>query len=366
MSKPPKTNAPKDHHFSKLIGLTGFPSPDELAAAVVGCNDEAEEGRSEELRELVADNADHGLRLDRFLAQYIQEFSRSHLQQLIAEGCLTRNGQICTKAAARLQTGDRLVLALRDTAQSTAFVPQDIAIDVVHEDPHLLVLNKPSGLVVHPAPGNWGGTLLNALLYRYPESAQLPRAGIVHRLDKDTSGLMVVARTRAAFDALTRQIAERTVQREYWALAHGHWKMGSRQTVSVDKPVGRDVHNRLRMAVVNLDRHPGKEARTDFTLIDNSQAQVTPACWVHCKLHTGRTHQIRVHMQHLGHPLLSDSLYGGAPAFGLQRQALHAFRLRLQHPITGQTLQFEAPPPSDLQTALSVMGLSMARAEAFS
>ena len=177
---------------------------------------------------------------------------------------------------------------------------------------------------------------------------------------------MVVARTRAAFDALTRQIAERTVQREYWALAHGHWKMGSRQTVSVNKPVGRDVHNRLRMAVVNLDRHPGKEARTDFTLISNSQAQVTPACWVHCKLHTGRTHQIRVHMQHLGHPLLSDSLYGGAPAFGLQRQALHAFRLRLQHPITGQTLQFEAPPPSDLQTALSVMGLSMARAEAFS
>ena len=120
------------------------------------------------------------------------------------------------------------------------------------------------------------------------------------------------------------------------------------------------------MAVVNLDRHPGKEARTDFTLISNSQAQVTPACWVHCKLHTGRTHQIRVHMQHLGHPLLSDSLYGGAPAFGLQRQALHAFRLRLQHPITGQALQFEAPPPSDLQTALSVMGLSMARAEAFS
>ena len=362
MSQPPQTTVPKDPRFPEFADQTDATGHDDLADPA-NCQDNAEEGHDEELRELVAGNADHGLRLDRFLAQQVQEFSRSHLQQLIAEGRLSRNGQPCTKAAMRLQAGDRLVLALRDTAQSTAFVPQDIAIDVVHEDPHLLVLNKPSGLVVHPAPGNWGGTLLNALLYRYPESARLPRAGIVHRLDKDTSGLMVVARSRTAFDALTRQIAERAVQREYWALAHGHWKKSARPSVSVENPIGRDVHNRLRMAVVNLDRHPGKEARTDFTLLGNSQTQDPPACWVHCKLHTGRTHQIRVHMQHLGHPLLSDALYGGAPAFGLQRQALHAFRLQLQHPITGQALQFEAVPPYDLQMALSAMGLSTAQAE---
>ncbi|MDO4768758.1 MAG: RluA family pseudouridine synthase [Brachymonas sp.] len=312
-----------------------------------------------EIRELlVINNADHGQRLDRFLAQQVSEFSRSHLQQLIAEGLLLRNGQPCTKAATRLQVGDRLALTLRDTAQSNAFVPQDIAIDVVHADAHLLVINKPAGLVVHPAPGNWSGTLLNALLHHYPESAQLPRGGIVHRLDKDTSGLMVVGRTRSACDALVQQIAARSVQREYWALAHGHWRHPAGQPVRVEAAIGRDPRNRLRMAVVDLQRQPGKEARTDFTLLGNSIAAGTPACWVHAKLHTGRTHQIRVHMQHLGHPLLADATYGGAPAWGLQRQALHAFRLSLQHPTTGQTLQCEAALPPDLQSAITAMGLA--------
>ena len=171
---------------------------------------------------------------------------------------------------------------------------------------------------------------------------------------------MVVARNRSTMDALIKMIAARDVSRQYLALAHKQW--GSRKHREVDAPIGRDPRNRLRMAVVDLNLHPGKQARTDFDLLDGDAAHSL----VRCTLHTGRTHQIRVHMQHLGHPLLSDSLYGGAPAFGLQRQALHAFRLRLQHPITGQALQFEAPPPSDLQTALSVMGLSMARAEAFS
>ena len=311
-----------------------------------------------EVRTWLVEVADHGQRLDRFLAQQVQEFSRSHLQQLIADGLLVRNGQPCTKAAARLQAGDQLQLTLRDTAQSTAFVPQDIAIHVVHEDPHLLIINKPAGLVVHPAPGNWCGTLLNALLYHYPGAADLPRGGIVHRLDKDTSGLMVVARTRTACDALVRQIAARSVQREYWALAHGHWKHPVQHTLSVEQAIGRDPRNRLRMAVVDLQRQAGKEAKTDFTLLGNSTAPGTPACWVHCKLHTGRTHQIRVHMQHLGHPLLADAVYGGAPAWGMQRQALHAFRLSLQHPVTGQQLQCEAALPPDLQDAISAMGLA--------
>lgn len=327
-----------------------------LDATPDGTSDTAAEAEIREL--LVNNNADHGQRLDRFLAQQVNEFSRSHLQQLIAEGLLLRNSQPCTKAATRLQLGDRLALTLRDTAQSTAFVPQDIAIDVVHADAHLLVINKPAGLVVHPAPGNWSGTLLNALLHHYPESAQLPRGGIVHRLDKDTSGLMVVGRTRSACDALVQQIAARSVQREYWALAHGHWQHPAGQPVRVEAAIGRDPRNRLRMAVVDLQRQPGKEARTDFTLLGNSTAAGASACWVHAKLHTGRTHQIRVHMQHLGHPLLADAAYGGAPAWGLQRQALHAFRLSLQHPSTGQTLQCEAALPPDLQSAITAMGLA--------
>ena len=314
-----------------------------------------------EIREWQLAPADHGQRLDRFLAQQVQEFSRSHLQQLIADGLLLRNGQPCTKAATRLRIGDRLSLTLRDTAQSTAFVPQDIAIDVVYEDAHLLIINKPAGLVVHPAPGNWSGTLLNALLHHYPAATDVPRAGIVHRLDKDTSGLMVVARTRPAYDALVRQIAARSVQREYWALAHGHWKHPAQHTISVEQAIGRDARNRLRMAVVDIQRQAGKEAKTDFTLLGNSTdntATGTPACWVHCKLHTGRTHQIRVHMQHLGHPLLADALYGGAPAWGMQRQALHAFRLSLRHPVTDQQLQCEAALPPDLQAAITHMGLA--------
>lgn len=319
----------------------------------------ADSAADAEIRELLVSNhADHGQRLDRFLAQQVGEFSRSHLQQLIAEGLLLRNGQPCTKAATRLQVGDRLALTLRDTAQSNAFVPQDIALDVVHADAHLLIINKPAGLVVHPAPGNWSGTLLNALLHHYPESAQLPRGGIVHRLDKDTSGLMVVGRTRSACDALVQQIAARSMQREYWALAHGHWRHPAGHPVRVEAAIGRDPRNRLRMAVVDLQRQPGKEARTDFTLLGNSTAVGAPACWVHGKLHTGRTHQIRVHMQHLGHPLLADATYGGAPAWGLQRQALHAFRLSLQHPATGQTLQCEAALPPDLQSAIAAMGLA--------
>lgn len=339
------------------------PAPSNLyppeAASLADWTEENEEQNSEEVRELaVTNSADHGNRLDRFLAQSVQEFSRSYLQQLIAEGLLRRNGQPCVKASTPLRIGDRLTLVMRATAQSTAFVPEAIPITVVYEDADVLVLNKPAGLVVHPAAGNWRGTLLNALLHRYPAAAALPRAGIVHRLDKDTSGLMVVARTRPSFDALVSQIAARTVHREYWALAHKHWSFPPQHTITVEQPIGRDARNRLRMAVVNLESQAGKAARTDFTLIGNSNTDTLPCCWVHCKLHTGRTHQIRVHMQHLGHPLLADVLYGGASALGLQRQALHAFRLRLQHPTTGQPLQCEAAAPEDLQTTIHAMGLA--------
>ncbi|WP_371686254.1 RluA family pseudouridine synthase [Brachymonas denitrificans] len=325
--------------------------PDAAAA------DESALEADDETRELMVDAAGNGQRLDRFLAGAVAEFSRSYLQQLIEAGLLTRNGQPCSKAATKLRAGDRLALVLRATAQSQAFVAQEIPLDIVHEDAHLVIINKPAGMVVHPAAGNWSGTLLNALLHRYAEAAQVPRAGIVHRLDKDTSGLMVVARDRSTMDQLVQQIAAREVGREYWAIGQGHWKRVSEQACSVDAAIGRDPRNRLRMAVVDLAHQSGKTARTDITLVGNSTTGGAPACWVQCKLHTGRTHQIRVHMQHLGHPLLGDATYGGAQAWGMQRQALHAFRLSLRHPVTGQPLQCVAPLPADMHDALQAMGL---------
>jgi 23S rRNA pseudouridine1911/1915/1917 synthase len=214
------------------------------------------------------------------------------------------------------------------------------------------VVNKPAGLVVHPAPGNWRGTLLNGLLALDPLAAQVPRAGIVHRLDKDTSGLMVVARTRQAMDALVEMIAARDVSRQYLALAHGRWTGEPVRTV--DAPIGRDPGNRLRMAVVDLASQSGKLATTTIELLDQADA----GCLVQCTLHTGRTHQIRVHMAHLKHPLLADGVYGGAPVAGMSRQALHAWHLAFTHPITGEALDFRTALPQDMRSALEAWGLS--------
>lgn len=293
----------------------------------------------------------HGERLDRALAASVPEFSRSYLQQLLAHGAVRLNGRPFSKAAQRIKAGDQVVVEMRPTLESQAFRPEAMDLDVVHEDAHLLVVHKPAGLVVHPAPGNWSGTLLNGLMARDPLCAQMPRAGIVHRLDKDTSGLMVVARTRTAMDALVRMIAQREVRRQYLALAHRPWSGAT--TLSIDKPIGRDPRNRLRMAVVDLALHAGKTARTDVELLGNGD----DGCWVRCTLHTGRTHQIRVHMASAGHPLLADALYGGTPAAGMQRQALHAFRLAFAHPVTGVPLEFLAPLPQDMRHALTAWGL---------
>jgi 23S rRNA pseudouridine1911/1915/1917 synthase len=314
--------------------------------------DEAAEASAElELRELRVPEALHGRRLDLALVDLVPEFSRSYLQQLVEQGSLTLNGQVARKASAKVRAGDRGVLELRPTPQSQAFKPEPMALDVVYQDAHLLVIHKPAGLVVHPAPGNWSGTLLNGLLSLDAQAAQLPRAGIVHRLDKDTSGLMVVARTRTVMDALVRMIAAREVSRQYLALAHKPWAGPSPR--DVDAPIGRDSRNRLRMAAVDLERAPGKTARTTIELLDNAAL----GCWVRCTLHTGRTHQIRVHMALLGHPLVADELYGGAPAAGLTRQALHAYRLAFEHPVSREPMAFEAPIPQDLAQALAQWGL---------
>ena len=312
------------------------------------------DGPELETRELSIPNELHGERLDRALAVLLPEFSRSFSQQLLSEGCVScvlPTPRVMTKASAKVRMGERYQLILRPTPQSQAFKPEDIPLQVIHEDEDLRVLFKPAGLVVHPAPGNWSGTLLNGLLALDPQAVMLPRAGIVHRLDKDTSGLMIVARTRRAMDALVAMIAEREVHREYLAVAYRKWS--GTPVRDIVAAIGRDYRNRLRMAVVDLERLPGKEAHTTFACLSSQDE----ACLVQCTLHTGRTHQIRVHMAHFGHPLVGDSLYAGPMNMGIDRQALHAFRLSFDHPITGEALKFEAPLPDDMVHLLATLGL---------
>ncbi len=304
-----------------------------------------------EWRKLSVSAQQHGERLDRALVEAVPEFSRSYLQQLIEAQRVTVNAQIARKASVKVKAGDALVIELRPTPQSQAFTPQAMPLDVVFQDAHILVINKPAGLVVHPAPGNWSGTLLNGLLAYDTAIAAVPRAGIVHRLDKDTSGLMVVARSRAVMDALVQAIAARDVSRQYLALAHRPWTGPALQ--SVDAPIGRDPRNRLRMAIVDLGSQAGKTAKTDVVFLNNADS----GCFVRCILHTGRTHQIRVHMASLGHPLVADTVYGGSAVPGMERQALHAVRLAFAHPVTAEPMVFEAPLPEDFESLLCTWGL---------
>ncbi len=287
----------------------------------------------------------HGQRLDRVLAALLPEFSRTWLAQLAAQGAVQLDGQPATRAARRVGAGAELSIELRPTPASRAFVPQPMPLEVVHEDAHVLVLNKPAGLVVHPAPGHWGGTLLNGLLAHDAHAFDLPRAGIVHRLDKDTSGLLVVARSRQAQERLAAAIAAHEVRREYLALAHRPWEGGAQE---VDAPIGRDPRTRLRMCVTPA----GRSAHTRFEPL----ASDARGCLLRCLLGTGRTHQIRVHLAHLGHPIVADALYGGAPAAGMERQALHARRLAFTHPTSGESLHFQAPLPADFAAALTAWG----------
>jgi 23S rRNA pseudouridine1911/1915/1917 synthase len=320
------------------------------AQAPAGGEDEHEapdhaDGAGFELRHAQASPALHGERLDKALVTLAPEFSRSHLQQLIEHGHVQVDGQVARTASRRLRAGQRLQLELVPTDESRAFRPEAMVLQVLFEDEHLLVLDKPAGLVVHPAPGHWSGTLLNGLLAWHAQAQHLPRAGIVHRLDKDTSGVMMVGKSLPAVTALVRDIAARDVHRRYLALAHGLVQPAAQQIAA---PIGRDPRDRLRMAVVAS----GKPARTDVGCL--AQAQLPEAGAVSalsCTLYTGRTHQIRVHLAWRGHPLLADTVYGGRPALGLQRQALHATELRLAHPLTRAELQFHCPPPADFAAA---------------
>ena len=319
--------------------MGGLPAPDALLGV-----DEAEVDAGPETRLWQLEATHHGQRLDKVLATLVPVFSRSHLQGLVAAGEVRLDGVVSLQPSRKVRAGQTLHVSLVPPAEARAFTPEAMALEVVYEDAHLLVIHKPAGLVVHPAAGNWSGTLLNGLLARDPSAAHLPRAGIVHRLDKDTSGLMVVGRTLEAVTALVRDLAARDIHRRYLALAHGDV---GRQPFTVDAPVGRDPAVRVRMAVTAS----GKPARTDVLPVacrDGISA-------LRCVLHTGRTHQIRVHLSHRGHPLVADAVYGGRPALGMQRQALHAAELDLCHPINRQPLCFAVAPPPDFAAAWALV-----------
>ncbi len=305
-------------------------------------DDDVDPAAEVEQRHARVDTALHGQRLDKVLAMLAPEFSRGHVQNLVEAGHVRLDGQVCTHNARKLRVGQQLQLALVPTAESQAFRPLAMALAILYEDEHLLVIDKPAGLVVHPAAGHWSGTLLNGLLAHHAEASRLPRAGIVHRLDKDTSGVMVVGKSLPAVTALVRDIAARTVQRQYRAIAWGEMADSARR---VDAPIGRDPVQRTRMAIVSS----GRPAQTDIERMavrDGFSA-------LQCRLHTGRTHQIRVHLASLGQPLVADAVYGGRPALGLQRQALHAVRLAFVHPVDGQPMSFDCAPPADFAAAWS-------------
>lgn len=296
-----------------------------------------------------------GERLDKVLATLMPDVSRARLQKLIEEGNVEVNGSVVTKVRQKVTEGDEIqLLEEPHIDELLAFTPEDVPLDVVYEDEAIIVINKAPGLVVHPGAGNPSGTVLNGLLYLYPELNEVPRAGIVHRLDRDTSGLMVVARTLAAQTKLVRQLQERTVKREYWALTLG----SAASDFTVDVPIGRDPRSRTR-----FKGFPGsvgvkaKEARTRVRTVGWSECEGLPVSWVACRLETGRTHQIRVHLTGEDLPLIGDQVYRGrAPGFTVKienaldfhRQALHASRLGLLHPESGEYMEWFVPPPDDM------------------
>ena len=288
-----------------------------------------------------------GQRLDQTLAELFPEYSRSRLKTWIEAKQVKMNGEIADIPRAKVYGGEQI---------ENRFEPQNIPLNIVYEDDDIIVINKPKDLVVHPGAGNPDGTVLNALLYHYPPIAEVPRAGIVHRLDKDTTGLMVVAKTIPAQTKLVRDLQKRKITREYEAVASGIMTKGG----TVDQPMARHATKRTLMAV-----HPmGKPAVTHYRIMENFRNYTR----LRLRLETGRTHQIRVHMAHIAHPLLGDQTYGGRPrppknaseAFtevlrNFKRQALHAVMLRLAHPITGEMMEWYAPLPDDFVELLHAL-----------
>lgn len=295
-----------------------------------------------------------GLRLDQFLAAQLEGISRSRVQRWIALGAV-RVDQVLRLPSYRLNGHEAIELEPQPLDSERSFEPDPVPLRILHRDDDLVVIDKPAGLVTHPAPGNWRNTLMNGLLYADAKSARLPRAGIVHRLDRDTSGLLVCARSERAFVSLSAQLAERTMHRQYLAIV-GTSSAPIAGHGTVDAPIGRDPHHRLRMAVVAPSQ--GKPAQTDYRVLARSAGAGRGShAALACRLRTGRTHQIRVHLASIGHPLVGDRTYGGEAVEGFERQALHAWRLSLRHPADGRLLVVDCPPPDDLRMLADRLGL---------
>lgn len=316
---------------------------------------------------IMVDAGAEGERLDKFLSSRLPDFSRSRIQSLLEQGMVTLSGTVITDASQKVKPRQRYTLVIPAPAP-THMLAQEIALDVIHEDKDLLVINKQAGLTVHPAPGHPDNTLVNALLAHCGDTLSgiggVTRPGIVHRIDKDTSGLLVVAKHDVAHHALSAQLADRTLSRTYYALC---WDVPKKKKGTITGNIGRSFSNRQKMAVVKTG---GKPATTHYQVIEDYGV----AALVECKLETGRTHQIRVHMNHIGHPLIGDPLYGGSTegrlknAFykklpdktrttllGFQRQALHAIRMGFVHPRTGREMTFEAPLPKDMKQLIKAL-----------
>lgn len=304
-----------------------------------------------EILNLTADDSVHGKRLDAALSTLVPDYSRSVLRQFIEEGRVQVDGVTAAKPSQKLSAGQVITLDPPEPELLEA-KPQDLPLEIVYQDDDLIVINKPIGFVVHPGSGIKDGTVMNAMLFHFPQTAALPRAGIVHRLDKDTSGLMVIALTAKAQQVLSKAISKHEVVREYEAIAEGVLTAGG----TIEGDIGRDPYNRTRMAVVPDGM--GREAVTHYRVMERYRAHTR----IRLRLETGRTHQIRVHMASIEHPLLGDVQYGGRRLKHLPRssqeldealkayrhQALHAVHLQFLHPITGENLSFDCPLPQDM------------------
>ncbi|MCM3784406.1 RluA family pseudouridine synthase [Neobacillus mesonae] len=306
--------------------------------------DRSEQELSQDIQEWTVHAEFAKERIDKYIAESMEDVSRSQVQLWIGDGCVTVNGK-SVKANYKLAEGDKIEVVIPEPA-AVEILPENIPLDVVYEDSSVIVVNKPRGLVVHPAPGHTSGTLVNALMYHCKDLSGINgelRPGIVHRIDKDTSGLLMAAKNDKAHASLAAQLKDHSVNRRYIALVHGHVQ---HDQGTVDAPIGRDAHDRKMFTVTERN---SKHAVTHFTVME----RLNDYTLLELKLETGRTHQIRVHMKFIGHPLVGDPMYGRSKGVKMNGQALHATTLGFVHPETGETLEFHAPLPQDMEDVLA-------------